>query len=345
MAHEYCDGGNLEQAIHAGVSRPSCFPSRALPKWCAPRPAPRALKPPCPVQGSSSSAASRSTSTSATSSRSCGSSPSACSTFTRATRLTVRPPPPVLPRPAAHERPPTPPPPPRTPAGDLHPRNVLFKSYVQSARAASKTVSLAEAHTQAHVRDVYAALARGFTTKVTDAGLALKMWAAGEELPAHYDETLRFYTAPVRPRAPACALSWSHLRVHAAVDCSPGRGTGSGYVHDAHACAVQEVLEYNSYSKAADVYSLGAILWEILHSRPCYRRTVVGFPVRHPDFPKFSDTAPLPYAALTAACLHSNPSLRYAAHNPGHSCCAGLHRKRGRLAGPQRRQAQWGAFA
>lgn len=72
------------------------------------------------------------------------------------------------------------------------------------------------------------------------------------------------------------------------------------------------MLEYNSYSKAADVYSLGAILWEILHSRPCYRRTVVGFPVRHPDFPKFSDSAPLPYAALTAACLHSNPSLRYA---------------------------------
>lgn len=73
---------------------------------------------------------------------------------------------------------------------------------------------------------------------------------------------------------------------------------------------VQEVLEYNTYSKAADVYSLGAILWEILHSKPCYRRTVVGFPVRHPDFPKFAESAPLPYAALTAACLHSNPSVR-----------------------------------
>lgn len=83
------------------------------------------------------------------------------------------------------------------------------------------------------------------------------------------------------------------------------------YTHGTDACrGVQEVLEYNTYSKAADVYSLGAILWEILHSKPCYRRTVVGFPVRHPDFPKFSDSAPLPYAALTAACLHSNPSLR-----------------------------------
>eukprot|EP00892_Ulva_mutabilis_P000314 jgi/Ulvmu1/10283/UM060_0085.1 len=151
--------------------------------------------------------------------------------------------------------------------GDLHPRNVLFKGYVQSARASAKTLSVAEAHTQAPVREVYASLARGFITKITDSGLALKMWGAGEDLPAHYDETLRFYTAP-------------------------------------------EVLEYNTYSKAADVYSLGAILWEILHSKPCYRRTVVGFPVRHPDFPKFAESAPLPYAALTAACLHSNPSLR-----------------------------------
>jgi len=77
---------------------------------------------------------------------------------------------------------------------------VLFKGYVQSARAAAKTLSVAESHTQAPVREVYASLARGFITKITDSGLALKMWAAGEELPAHYDETLRFYTAPVRLR-------------------------------------------------------------------------------------------------------------------------------------------------
>lgn len=94
---------------------------------------------------------------------------------------------------------------------------MLFKAYVQSARAASKTLSLAEAHSQPHVRDVYSALARGFITKLTDAGLALKMWAAGEELPAHYDETLRFYTAPARP--PSRMRPATRLRVRSSCAC------------------------------------------------------------------------------------------------------------------------------
>lgn len=79
---------------------------------------------------------------------------------------------------------------------------------------------------------------------------------------------------------------------------------------------LQEALEFGRYTEAADVFSFGVLLWELYHSQTPYKKTKPGFFIRPHIFPKFEKGTPLPYAALTVACLHGDPSLRYACSLP-----------------------------
>jgi serine/threonine protein kinase len=75
---------------------------------------------------------------------------------------------------------------------------------------------------------------------------------------------------------------------------------------------MQELQEFGTHTPASDVYSFGVLLWEMYHSQPPYKKTQLGFYIQPHSFPKFEATAYLEYAALTVACLHSDPQLRCA---------------------------------
>lgn len=89
---------------------------------------------------------------------------------------------------------------------------------------------------------------------------------------------------------------------------------------------MQEALEFGKYTEAADVFSFGVLLWELYHSQTPFKKTKPGFYIRPRIFPKFDEDASLPYAALTVACLHGDPSVRCAPSVSSHSHLSILNR-------------------
>jgi Protein tyrosine and serine/threonine kinase len=93
---------------------------------------------------------------------------------------------------------------------------------------------------------------------------------------------------------------------------------------------LQETQYHRTQSKASDVYVLGVILWELYHSRPCSIPTRTTFYILNPTFPRFPETCPLPYAALTVACVQTDPKKRCGAWDlaaawwPAQACAAPL---------------------
>ncbi|KAG2453124.1 hypothetical protein HYH02_002454 [Chlamydomonas schloesseri] len=61
---------------------------------------------------------------------------------------------------------------------------------------------------------------------------------------------------------------------------------------------------------AADVFSLGVMLWELYHGRLAGTRTPTGEPRYQPDFPDFPATCPTDYRKLAHRCLQKQPHNR-----------------------------------
>lgn len=78
---------------------------------------------------------------------------------------------------------------------------------------------------------------------------------------------------------------------------------------------LQEVQGSGYLSKAADLYSLGVLLWELYHGMPPYASSE-GRLVNNQCFPRFNlrsrQDAPFSYAVLTLACLSKEHSERCA---------------------------------
>ncbi|GIM05555.1 hypothetical protein Vretimale_9985, partial [Volvox reticuliferus] len=61
---------------------------------------------------------------------------------------------------------------------------------------------------------------------------------------------------------------------------------------------------------AADVFSLGVMLWELYHGRLAGTRTPTGEPRYQPDFPDFPAVCPTDYRKLAHRCLQKQPHNR-----------------------------------
>ncbi|KXZ54291.1 hypothetical protein GPECTOR_5g378 [Gonium pectorale] len=61
---------------------------------------------------------------------------------------------------------------------------------------------------------------------------------------------------------------------------------------------------------AADVFSLGVMLWELYHGRLAGTRTAAGEPRYQPDFPDFPAACPVDYRKLAHRCLQKQPHNR-----------------------------------
>ncbi|KAG2488918.1 hypothetical protein HYH03_012541 [Edaphochlamys debaryana] len=61
---------------------------------------------------------------------------------------------------------------------------------------------------------------------------------------------------------------------------------------------------------AADVFSLGVMLWELYHGRLAGTRTPTGEPRYQPDFPDFPPACPVDYRKLAHRCLQKQPHNR-----------------------------------
>jgi hypothetical protein len=85
-------------------------------------------------------------------------------------------------------------------------------------------------------------------------------------------------------------------------------------------CEVQEAQTDLELAPAGDVYTFGVLLWEIYHGCKCFRTTHAGFDIRKGTFPRFPIEAPLPYAALAAACLLPDPQARCVLLRKGTDC-------------------------
>ncbi|KAG2498355.1 hypothetical protein HYH03_003614 [Edaphochlamys debaryana] len=70
-----------------------------------------------------------------------------------------------------------------------------------------------------------------------------------------------------------------------------------------------QILAKGNMTKAADVYSMGVMMWEIYHSTMSYRSLPSGFAPRE-NFPHFPRKAPYDFARVVGACLDAEPSNR-----------------------------------
>ncbi|GFR41905.1 hypothetical protein Agub_g2695 [Astrephomene gubernaculifera] len=70
-----------------------------------------------------------------------------------------------------------------------------------------------------------------------------------------------------------------------------------------------QILAKGNMTKAADVYSMGVMMWEMFHCCMSYRSLPSGFVARE-NFPNFSRKAPHEFARLVGACLDSEPAQR-----------------------------------
>lgn len=79
---------------------------------------------------------------------------------------------------------------------------------------------------------------------------------------------------------------------------------------------MQEVQGSGYLSKAADLYSLGVLLWELYHGMPPWYASAEGRLVNNQCFPRFNlrsrQDAPFSYAVLTLACLSKEHTERCA---------------------------------
>jgi serine/threonine protein kinase len=77
---------------------------------------------------------------------------------------------------------------------------------------------------------------------------------------------------------------------------------------------VQEVQGKGYLSKAADMYSLGVLLWEMFHGMPPYAADN-GHLVNNNSFPRFDlrhrEDAPFSYVVVSLACLSDDYEKRY----------------------------------
>lgn len=182
-------------------------------------------------------------------------------------------------------------------AGDLNPNNVLLKSAITDATSSN---SQSAAETSERLSRLYRGLASGFCTKVGDFGLAMKLGEHQTHL-SNMRQGTPFYVAPVCDTAPERGLR---------VACGYREGVGASLHSLKWSRQAQETQSEGLLTKAADVYALGVLFWEVFHSRPCFRKTRAGFCIRDPAFPRFPPTCPLAYALLAVACLHPDPKTR-----------------------------------
>ncbi|KAG2440195.1 hypothetical protein HXX76_004307 [Chlamydomonas incerta] len=70
-----------------------------------------------------------------------------------------------------------------------------------------------------------------------------------------------------------------------------------------------QILARGNMTKAADVYSMGVMMWEMYHSCMSYRSLPSGFAARE-SFPKFPRKAPHEFARVVGTCLDPEPSQR-----------------------------------
>ncbi|KXZ48633.1 hypothetical protein GPECTOR_26g536 [Gonium pectorale] len=70
-----------------------------------------------------------------------------------------------------------------------------------------------------------------------------------------------------------------------------------------------QILSRGNMTKAADVYSMGVMMWEMYHCCMSYRSLANGFAARE-NFPHFPRKAPYDFAQIVAACLDPEPSAR-----------------------------------
>ncbi|GIL77290.1 hypothetical protein Vretimale_3044 [Volvox reticuliferus] len=70
-----------------------------------------------------------------------------------------------------------------------------------------------------------------------------------------------------------------------------------------------QILSRGNMTKAADVYSMGVMMWEMYHCCMSYRSLPSGFAARE-NFPNFPRKAAHDFASLVGSCLDSEPSRR-----------------------------------
>ncbi|KAG2454955.1 hypothetical protein HYH02_000782 [Chlamydomonas schloesseri] len=70
-----------------------------------------------------------------------------------------------------------------------------------------------------------------------------------------------------------------------------------------------QILARGNMTKAADVYSMGVMIWEMYHSCMSYRSLPSGFAARE-SFPKFPRKAPHEFARVVGMCLDPEPAQR-----------------------------------
>ncbi|GIL63599.1 hypothetical protein Vafri_17636 [Volvox africanus] len=70
-----------------------------------------------------------------------------------------------------------------------------------------------------------------------------------------------------------------------------------------------QILSRGNMTKAADVYSMGVMMWEMYHCCMSYRSLPSGFAARE-NFPHFPRKAAHDFACLVGSCLDSEPSRR-----------------------------------
>jgi serine/threonine protein kinase len=79
------------------------------------------------------------------------------------------------------------------------------------------------------------------------------------------------------------------------------------------AAAEQEVQSNGFVSKAADIYSLGVLLWEMHNGMPPYA-SENGLLVKNSSFPRFDlrnrENAPFSYVVVALACLSEDCEMR-----------------------------------